>query len=260
MKRMLSLFLVMIMILLIIMPSYVLAENPIVPIFRYGNIKILVPPKGYNIEDDFREFVKQVSRMYYSGRLDGVNGVYDLNKYYYQAAEVKHEWDDGGFFWSRRDNPYSTYYDYEDYEKYNASAVQSMLINGIQEKANELKGLDTNKSKFRISANPTNGKWEINGEALIAQSIYDKNLEGTLAKAEQNIVAGDLIGSLIDTGIAVFSGGAAPSAVYELIDSISAVVTNSIVAYTDRRGTKECGAEGLGDRAVLAAGAERIFF
>lgn len=177
MKRILSLLMSMIITLSMIIPSYALANTQIVPVFRYGNIRILVPPKGYNIEDDFREFVKKVSRTYYSGKLDGSNSVYDLNKYYYQASEVKHEWDGGGaLFWSREDNPYSTAEGYQDYYKYNVPAIQSMLIQGIQEKADEIKLLKLEDYDIGLAADLQTGVWGEDTDAFIAQRLYDEKV------------------------------------------------------------------------------------
>ena len=175
-------------------------------------------------DKEFREFVKTVSNTYY-------NTFYDHNKYYYLSSDVKIDWDKGGFFGSRQDNPYSTY---EKDSQYNIQQIQAMLIDGIQQKADTINIKNINISNYTegMGLNPITGAWEVNGRAVISQQQYNADVEAALLKAEQALTA-TLVNSLADVALVYFGKGKAPDTAYKLVDITTAVVEDAMKAYTD---------------------------
>ena len=178
-----------------------------------------------DLEADFRAFVKGLSTEYYSG-------IYDLNKYYYEASKVKHEWDDGGFVWSRRNDPYSTYAGYDEYDEYNIPVIQSMLIDGIQEKADSLKEMDVQDYSFGIAVNPITGDWEVNKKAVLAQKTYDAQVDYAIEQAK-NTLSTTLANSLVDVVVVVATQGKTPDAYANIMDAVTNVVADAMNAYAD---------------------------
>ena len=71
MKRMISITLSLVMLIMAIAPSCAFAEGTLIK--TYDSIVITISPND-DLEADFRAFVKELSEEYYSG-------IYDLNKY-----------------------------------------------------------------------------------------------------------------------------------------------------------------------------------
>lgn len=227
MKRVISLVLCFVMIIPLLIPSRASADSVL---HRYGRVKIIVPPMGYNIEDDFREFVKKVSRTYYSGKLDGEDSVYDLNKYYYRASEVKHEWDQSGWgWWSQKDNPYSTAEGYADYNKYNVPVVQQMLIDGIQEKADEINSLGLEAYKIGLVADLQTGSWKADVNAFVAQRLYDEETSNEIVQTA--ISAGMNEINLLVDAIMLKNGVSTDGWAYEIWDAFCEVISKSASRY-----------------------------
>ena len=182
-------------------------------------------PKNPQLEREFRDYVKGLADFYY-------NPAINLNQYYYEAARIKHDWDDGGLFWSRRDNAYSTYNDYKDYDKYNVPVIQSMLIDGIQQKADEIKRNGAERYGLNAAFDPVTGAWEIGGQAVLGQQIYNAEVDNALKQAE-NTLKTTLVASVADIGVALATGGADLSFAYNAIDGLANIVSDALNAYAE---------------------------
>lgn len=220
MKRLTSLFLSLVLMFLAISPTTVFADTKLQ---RVGKVSIVVPPAGNHLEDSFREFVKQVAEEYYSG-------TYNLNKYYYQAADIKYEWDTGGIGGSRKNNPYSVYEEYKEHDDYNIPLIQSMLITGIQQKATNLTDFDFQDFSIGLSVDSTTGSWKIDEAALTAQAIYNKTVASNVKAACTELMSG-CANALVDAAIVYGTGGNVPALAADVIDACFEVICAGITEF-----------------------------
>ncbi len=150
-------------------------------------------PTPANLEDEFRKFVHNLAKQYYSEE-------YDYNKHYYDAAQVKAEWDTGGFLGRRKKDPYSIY----DGNEYTKSSIQQMLMETIQQKASDIEDMDVKDYYVGLMANPNSGTWEENMLGILGQEDYNNDLASELEQIELKI-AGNLGNMVSDTVSALFT-------------------------------------------------------
>lgn len=218
MKRILAMMLSLALVFTMVLPTTAFAGTMLKD---YDSVSIIIPPAAIYLEDSFREFVKGVSNEYY-------RSPYDYNTYYYNASQVKEDWDKGGFwFWSRKDDPYST----QSNDQYSIATLQSMLIKGIQQKAEEIK---SKEYSYGISVNPVTGDWEVNKEAVIAQNIYNTELESAIEQAKNKLTM-DFANAGIDLVAVVLTKGVTPELFGQIVDAITESVTNAWNTYTELR-------------------------
>ena len=172
-------------------------------------------------EQDFREFVKTVSKTYYQTS-------YDFQKYYYLASEVKKEWDQGGFLGSRQDNAYSTA---QKGSEYNIQMIQAMLLDGIQQKADSAQSIDLSNYTEGMGLNPLTGAWEVNDRAVVSQQQYNHDLTMAMEEAE-NALTATVINTIADVGVIYFTKGKADNSVFTIFDAITSVVEDGLQAYS----------------------------
>lgn len=222
MKRWISLALSFVLLVTALMPISALADGTLLQ--TYNSIVIQITPYE-DLDTEFREFVKEVASEYYWG-------TYNLNKYYYDAAKVKHEWDNGGAFYSRRNNPYSTYEDYKDYDKYNIPVIQSMLIDGIQEKADTIRSIDIQDYSLGMAVDPQTGDWVVHEKAVLAQETYNAEVEYGIEQA-QNTLTGTLINSAVDLAVVAVTQGKTPEALANVLDAMTNVLADAMNAFAE---------------------------
>lgn len=219
MKRIVCLILCFVIAFLVLSP--VLADTSS---YEYPPVIFYLSTKS-QLEKEFREFVKKLSREYYYGN-------YDLNKYYYEAATVKHEWDNGGFMGSRKDNPFSTIEDNPYYKDYNLPVIQQMLLNGLVEKSDTIKRLGVREYSPNLSINPVTGDWEVDGKAVIAQQRYDAEVERAVAQAQTQLEM-TLLNSSVDLVVVGATGGNTPGAYANFWDALTNIAADGVNAYIE---------------------------
>lgn len=220
MKRIVCLILCFVIAFLVLSP--VLADTSS---YEYPPVIFYLSTKS-QLEKEFREFVKKLSREYYYGN-------YDLNKYYYEAATVKYEWDKGGFLGSRKDNPYSTVKDGNpNYDHYNVPLIQQMLINNLKEHAKSVQTIAISDYSPKMTINPVTGEWEVNGRVVLAQAIYDEEVNNAITQAE-NQLAGTLVNSVVDVAVVYATKGKTPAAYANYWDALTNVIVDGLNSYAE---------------------------
>ena len=178
------------------------------------------------LEKQFREFVKGVSDKYY-------RDIYDYNKYYYLASDVKYTWDNK---LSHRNDAYSTA---ERNSQYNIQSIQQMLIDGVQQKA------DTVTKNFAMSSymegmgfNPVTGNWEVNEKAVMSQKMYNEEVSAAIEEA-MNEWGMAMVNATIDAIVLEATGGNMTDDTADLIELCTTVYTDVLNIYAKIKHERE---------------------
>lgn len=183
----------------------------------YNPVIITIPSKGGNVEQSFREFVKDVSDMYF---LEG----YDLNKYYYRASEIKNQWDKSFFV---KNNPYSTYEFAGPLAEYNEHAILDSLIEGLKKKVDRMAEISIDEYYIGFTFNTETGLWEYDHVKALDQEIYNEQINAAIEQTRIDAYS-NMCNAVADLSAAFIFKGNAPDWFSDLANALFSIVSETL--------------------------------
>lgn len=214
MKRFVSLMIACVILIVTLYQPIAAAE---VNTKTYAPVIITVPSKEGDLEQAFRDFVKDVSDMYFH---EG----YDLNQYYYRASQIKYQWDQGFFV---KNNPYSTYSFSGTAADYNKYAILDSLVKGLQKKVDRMDRISVDEYFVGFTFNAATGVWEYDNVKVLEQQIYNNQVYEAIDDTLYDM-QNDICNSVVDITTAFVFRGNSPEQFNDLVDAVTAIIAEAM--------------------------------